>query len=318
MDPNDRMNAESKLQNGARNRGDGGWGRTFARFRCRHRSNRCHPMPVSMGHSGLAAKSDADVESKPARHMSLTRCLSRSGCAQRERTRRLKMKVDMPGKKRRKLAKWTSESVRPIVFVGAKNSNAGTVRPGPHQCQSLSGAHTRQQYEKKTPKLGQTLMWRLKRKRRFPRHYWQGAIMAAWVGQRSPSKTCIVGATVDVAFQGQAFFANRQSGKWILFQLPPARLSADRRLIAGVKLIRVPSGPRRHRNWHSPRPPVFPTSPFSTFNNITLITATILQRRFQLWILSSSDPQCTTYYHDVEVKEVVCNRLTGYVQGKQG
>lgn len=154
MDPNDRMNAESKLQNGARNRGDGGWGRTFARFRCRHRSSRCHPMPVSMGHSGLAdfilaAKSDPDVESKPARHMSLTRCLSRSGCAQRERTRRLKMKVDMPGKKRRKLAKWTSESVRPIVFVGAKNSNAGTVRPGPHQCQSLSGAHTRQQYEKK-------------------------------------------------------------------------------------------------------------------------------------------------------------------------
>lgn len=312
MDPNDRMNAESKLQNGARNRGDGGWGRTFTRFRCRHRSSRCHPMPVSMGHSGLAdfilaAKSDPDVESKPARHMALTRCLSRSGCAQRERTRRLKMKVDMPGKKRRKQTGKVDLRVCATDCVrGGQNSNAGTVRPGPHQCQNLSGAHTRQQYEKKKTKLGQTLMWRLEKTRRFPRHYWQGAIMAAWAGQRSPSKTCIVGAT-DVAFQGQAFVqpANRENGDFS--RLPPARLSADRRLIAGVKLIRVPSSPRRHRNWHSPRPHPFPTSPFSAFNNIALITTTILQRRFQLWILSSSDPQCSTCSHDMEVKEG-CNR----------
>lgn len=78
-------------------------------------------------------------------------------------------------------------------------------------------------------------------------------VMVAWAGQNLRQKSDI-GATVDVAFQDQAF-CNPPIGKMETSpRLPPARPSPDRRLIAGVKLIKVPSCPRRHRNWHSPHP----------------------------------------------------------------
>lgn len=186
-------------------------------------------MPVSLGHSGLAdfilaAKSDPDVESKPARHMSLTRCLSRSGCAQRERTRRLKMKVDMPGKKRRKLTKWTSESVRPIVFVGAKNSNAGTVRPGPHQCQNLSGAHTRQQYEKKITRANSDV--EIGKDKMFPTTLLARCNNGSLGWTKVTVKNMHCWSHRRRRFSRPSIFATRQSGKWRLFQV--ATCSSER------------------------------------------------------------------------------------------
>lgn len=226
MDPNDRMNAESKLQNGARNRGDGGWGRTFARFRCRHRSNRCHPMPVSMGHSGLAAKSDADVESKPARHMSLTRCLFRSGCAQRERTRRLKMKVGHARKEKEKTGKVDLRVCATDCVRGGQKFKCGDCATRPAPMSELEWGTHPAAIRKKKPQTRANSDVEIEKKKTFP------ATLLARCNNGSLGWTKVTVKNMHCwshrrrRFSRPSIFANRQSGKWILFQV--ATCSSER------------------------------------------------------------------------------------------
>lgn len=103
-------------------------------------------------------------------------------------------------------------------------------------------------------------------------------------------------------------FAIRQSGKMETSpRLPPARPSPDRRLIAGVKLIKA----RVHDATEigiALSPTCFPTSPFSTINNIAVTDHNDNSSEYA-FNYGSSHPATlgVRRSHDVEVKEV-CNR----------